>query len=636
MKHPYMGSEPLGLPLCMRRVDYSLLPVGTPLPAGTLPGGGSYVQAAGSGQTEETVQTSASTVARWAFVANLSRIGLLADGGIGLVLEPPRTNILLRSTEFDNAQWAKLGGSNVNANATTSPTGASDADTSTAGAGYWQQGQACSVSVPYTGSVYVRGDGAVSLGLLVTDTSDGAPTTNATFVLSTSYQRLAVTLQGDATMVQAGILIGQPVNFQAGHTYAIWQGQTEQGRYATNPIITAGTAASRAGFRVSIPISRYVVGGAFRAQISHVPWADCTAYNGDSATVRLWTIDANTYAEINTTTRVLTVCVNGVSRVAAVPVWWLSGHRIEWYWRVGNGVLFVRYRLSTDKGVSYTLPFDPFAGVQYTDAAISTSATSLDLWSDGGSSKWFGTGACKEDFLYTAPAWALQALPTDVASVKAFFRADSSYTLSTGVSAWASLAASAGLGLSQGVGANQPPVSLSGGPGGRPALSFDGVNDSLVGALRSSYFNTTDGEILCGVRIDAATLGGAGAYFNFHGIVADNSGALGLHYRTAGVTDAGNYTGTGQSAQGSYTLGQWTSLRWQHSGGNVSIGTDAAMGSLTSVASGATTLTGALLVGAGAVGRLTGLITDVIVCDAALTAPQLAIIRSYLTARGLP
>jgi len=463
----------------LREARFDLLAPGTPLPAGTLPGGGTYTQAAGSGQTEETVQTSASTVARWAFVANLPRIGILADGGIGLVLEPPRTNILLRSTEFDNAQWAKLGGSNVNANATTSPTGASDADTSTAGAGYWQQGQACSVSVPYTGSVYVRGDGAVSLGLLVTDTSDGAPTTNATFVLSTSYQRLAVTLQGDATMVQAGILIGQPVNFQAGHSYAIWQGQTEQGRYATNPIITAGTTASRAGFRVSIPLSRYVRGGVFRAVLTTVPHGAATEYDGDSATIRLWTIDANTYAEVNTTTRVLTVSVNGVARVAGVPLWWLRGHRVQWSWEVGGGNLRVRYRYSTDQGATWTLPFDPFGGTVYSDSAISTASSTIDLYSDSGSSKWWGTGVVSEEAILTAPAWALQWLPTDDASVKAALRPDGHYVLSAGTtSSWTSQTATA-VSVAQATGANQPTYSAAG-VNGKPGFSFDGVNDIMT------------------------------------------------------------------------------------------------------------------------------------------------------------
>jgi len=623
MKHPYMGSEPLGLPLCMRSVDYSLLPVGA-MAGRTLPGGRTYTQLAGANQLEETVQTSASTVARWPFVANLPRIGLLADGGIGLVLEPPRTNILLRSTEFDNAQWAKLGGSNVNANATTSPTGASDADTSTAGAGYWQQGQACSVSVPYTGSVYVRGDGAVSLGLRVTDTSDGAPTTNATFVLSTSYQRLAVTLQGDATMAQAGILIGQPVNFQGGHSYAIWQGQTEQGRYATNPIITAGTAASRAGFRVTTPLSRYVRGGVFRAVLTTVPHGAATEYDGDSATIRLWTIDANTYAEVNTTTRVLTVSVNGVARVAGVPLWWLRGHRVQWSWEVGGGNLRVRYRYSTDQGATWTLPFDPFGGTVYSDSAISTASSTIDLYSDSGSSKWWGTGVVSEEAIITAPAWALQFLPTADAAVQAHLRGEAAYVLAgSTVSSIGSQAATAGLGWAQAAGASQPSVATS---GGKTYLSFDGSNDYLYGAAASSYAGASAKTVWIVTRIRSVTLNGAASYNN-HMLVGDGgAGALWGAYTKVGPLAIGyNWDGTDDGVTASVGLAAWTWLRYRHDGSTVYL--SVAGGAEVTVASGATSsMAGVLSVGGRASGAWAPIdVQDVIIANSATVGQQAAI-----------
>lgn len=621
-------------------IRFDLLAPGTPLAAGTLPGGGTYTQAAGSGQTEETVQTSASTVARWAFVANLPRVGFLADGGIGLVLEPPRTNVLLRSDAVDNAQWIKNPVITINPNATASPTGTSDAETATGsdGNGYVSNQNTISAAVQtYCGTAWLKADVSRTLGIWVVDASDGAPGIARDWVIGTTWGRYGHTCDFDATTPSVGLFLGVNTRFAAGGTYGLWGAQAEKGRYPTNWIPTAAATASRAGFRVTVPLSRYVRGGAFRAVLTTVPHGAATEYDNDSATVRLWTIDAGTYAEFNTSTRVLTVSVNGVARVAGVPLWWLRGHRVQWSWEVGGGNLRVRYRYSTDQGATWTLPFDPFGGTVYSDSAISTASSTIDLYSDSGSSKWWGTGVVSEDAILTAPAWALQALPTDVASVKAFFRADSSYTLSAGtVSAWASLASTPALGLAQATGAFQPAFSGSGGPGGRPAISFDGINDSLVGNNRANYFSTTDGEIICGVRPDAASLGGAGAYFNFHGIVADNSGGLGLHYRTAGVLDAGNFAGSAQSAQGTYTLGQWTSLRWQHTGGNVSLGQDAGMGSLTSVASGATTSTGAICVGNGAVGYLTGLVTDVIICNAALSAAELAIIRSYLTARGLP
>lgn len=462
------------------KVDFSLLSPGAPLAIGTLPGGGTYTQAAGSGQTEETVQTSASTVARWAFVANLPRVGLLADGGIGLVLEPPRTNVLLRSDAVDNAQWIKNPVITINPNATASPTGASDAETATGsdGNGYVSNQNTISAAVQtYYGTAWLKADVSRTLGIWVVDASDGAPGIARDWVIGTTWGRYGHTCDFDATTPSVGLFLGVNTRFAAGGTYGLWGAQAEKGRYATNWIPTAAATASRAGFRVTVPLSRYVRGGAFRAVLTTVPHGASTDYNNDSTTVRLWTIDAGTYAEFNTSTRVLTVSVNGVARVAGVPLWWLKGHRVQWSWEVGNGALRVRYRYSTDQGATWTLPFDPFGGTVYSDSAISTASATIDLYSDSGSSKWWGTGIVSEEAILTAPAWALQALPTDVASVKAWFRSDGHYTLSGSlVSAWGEQSSNQH-NTTQVTSSAQPTYNASG-LDGKPYLSFDG-GDSL-------------------------------------------------------------------------------------------------------------------------------------------------------------
>lgn len=139
----------------------------------------------------------------------------------------------------------------------------------------------------------------------------------------------------------------------------------------------------------------------------------------------------------------------------------------------------MRYRYSTDQGATWTLPFDPFGGTVYSDSAISTASSTIDLYSDSGSSKWFGTGVVSEEAILTAPAWALQWLPTDDPAVKAWFRADGHYTLSAGlVSAWTSQTAAA-ISAAQGAGASQPTFgasSLNGGPG----LTFDRATTDIM------------------------------------------------------------------------------------------------------------------------------------------------------------
>lgn len=472
-------------------VDYTAFAPGTPLAAGTLPGGGTYTQAAGSGQSEETVQTSASTVARWAFVANLPRIGILADGGIGLVLEPPRTNLIPWSRDLASGTWQAESLTTVTSNVGVGPDGSSLADreqVSSTGFGRYRFDLVLTTSTAYYGSVWQRANSGTSSWQIDVNAS-GATNVNQWYggaSVSTTWERRGVGNTTGAAGTVGGLLSadgrdGSAAGGIAAGARDLWVDlhQFEAGKYPTNAIITAGTSASRAGFRVSIPISRYVRGGVFRAVLTTVPHGAATEYDGDSATIRLWTIDANTYAEVNTTTRVLTVSVNGVARTAGVPLWWLKGHRVQWSWEVGNGALRVRYRYSTDQGATWTLPFDPFGGTVYSDSAISTASATIDLYSDSGSSKWWGTGVVSEEAILTAPAWALQWLPTDDPAVKAWFRADGHYTLSAGlVSAWTSQTAAA-VSAAQGTAANQPvfgATSLN----GKPGVTFDRATTDIM------------------------------------------------------------------------------------------------------------------------------------------------------------
>lgn len=466
-------------------IRFDLLAPGTPLAAGSLPGGGTYTQAAGSNQAEETVQTSASTVARWAFVANLPRIGLLADGGIGLVLEPPRTNLNRASDALNNGTfWSVDAGVTVTAAYVTSPAAGFTAvrvQTPSAAFGITNAGSPTS-ALGLTHSAWARS--AIGAGAQVSKSVVGNPlvavqiNTTETWARWSLYTASVANPGQGHTVADGRATTGPPV--AAARDQVAWGVQVEVGKYATNLIPSPASAVdvARAGFRSTAPISRYVRGGAFRAVLTTVPHGAATEYDGDSATVRLWTIDASTYAEINTTTRVLTVSVNGVARVAGVPLWWLRGHRVQWSWEVGAGNLRVRYRYSTDQGATWTLPFDPFGGTVYVDSAISTASSVVDLYSDSGSSKWFGTGVTSEEAILTAPAWALRALPTDIGSVRAWMKADRGYQLSAGlVSAWNDQTSFAN-NVTQGVAANQPTWAASG-LDGRPYLSFDGSNDHL-------------------------------------------------------------------------------------------------------------------------------------------------------------
>lgn len=615
--------------LRLREARFDLLAPGTPLAAGTLPGGGTYTQAAGAGQAEETVQTSASTVARWAFVANLPRIGLLADGGIGLVLEPPRTNVLLRSDAYDNAQWVKYPVITITPNATTSPTGASDAETATGsdGNGYVSNQNTISAAVQtYYGTAWLKADTSRTFGMWVVDASDGAPGITGEKTIGTTWGRYGHSADFDATTPSVGLFLGINTRFAIGGTYGLWGAQLEKGRYATNWIPTAAATASRAGYRVAIPISRYVRGGVFRAVLTTVPHGAATEYDGDSATIRLWTIDANTYAEVNTTTRVLTVSVNGVARVAGVPLWWLRGHRVQWSWEVGGGNLRVRYRYSTDQGATWTLPFDPFGGTVYNDSAISTASATIDLYSDSGTSKWWGTGVVSEEAILTAPAWALQALPTDVASVKAFFRLDNGYTLSsTTVSAFSGHTATAVTAFTQATGANQPVFQAAGFGTARPSILLNGSDDFMAAGALSEWIAAGAGAVYLLIKPTAATAGGAQIW-------EDASSQAGLRMVTGPIVRARNDDGAADVADQATALSTAQVVRWRHAGGSVysRVGSTESAG----VASGNT----ASLVGLNRIGwTATGMAGHVGAIVAMNTDPSVAedaAIMSFLNAYG--
>lgn len=656
-------------------VDFTALGTGTPLPAGTLPGGGTYTQAAGSGQTEETWVTSwtSGTLARVAFAANTPKIGVAPNGLVGLRLRQTWKNYVRNSDAFD--AWTPSAPGIATANTTASPDGLTNADTLTDDdPAAFEFVVATTDAIPTDTERYrldlfvgktVGATHAAGCSFHLTggtpiysyprlNANDGTVTAGTTQAFGASWWWLRASLDGNGTnttatlsafpavsslpLPGADVVAGQGAKVVYG--CSITRGKLPRD-YQPTP---AGSGATCADCSATYPASRLVRGGRLRLRFRWTPSGAPTDYNTN---FRIVDHGAEvTYCEFSATDQKLRIQVaGGAVETCAVPMWWPSASLYSTSHPVvevdleigGNVATRIRYRYSTDGGVTWTLPFDPLGGAAGVAQGNVSSSGSIGVLTGAAAGAVADGWLHEHEAILTAPAWALQALPTDVAAVKAFFRADSSYTLSAGtVSAWGSLAATAGLGFAQGTAAQQPTYVAGGGPSGVHAFSFDGGGDSLVGANRASYFSTTDGEIFCGVRIDAASLGGAGAYFNFHGIVADNSGGLGLHYRTAGVLDAGNFAGSAQSAQGTYTLGAWTSLRWQHTGGNVSLGQDAGMGSLTSVASGATTATGAICVGNGAVGYLAGRVTDVIICSAALTAPELAIIRSYLTARGLP
>jgi hypothetical protein len=91
-------------------------------------------------------------------------VSSLSGANDGLVDWESRTNICVRSEEFDNASWVSIGGLVVNANLTIAPDGSLtadqfiDPDTASTGSIYRRQAFTVSTSTRYTFSIFAKAD----------------------------------------------------------------------------------------------------------------------------------------------------------------------------------------------------------------------------------------------------------------------------------------------------------------------------------------------------------------------------------------------------------------------------------------------------------------------------------------------
>lgn len=157
----------------------------------------------------------------------------------GLLIEEQRTNLLLRSEEFDNASWTKLVGATVSPNTTVAPNGTTTADTiSLTATAISRVEQATTVTsgTTYTLSVWMRvASGTLSVRLQGIDTGTGSA-----FTVTTDWQRFSlVGVASSGTRYPAIATDGT-----AGDVF-VWGAQLEAGSFATSYIPTVASQVTR-------------------------------------------------------------------------------------------------------------------------------------------------------------------------------------------------------------------------------------------------------------------------------------------------------------------------------------------------------------------------------------------------------
>lgn len=194
----------------------------------------------------------------------------------GLLIEEQRTNLFLRSEEFENASWIKAGAT-VTANNTTSPDGTVDADKlvedTSSGGHYVSATAAVTSGTAYTVSVYVKASGRswvrVVFGAGFTTTNTWFDIANGTVgtigATSASIQNAGngwyrITATQSATSSTSGQFFiaaetsGSSTSYTGNGTSGIfiWGAQLEAGAFATSYIPTVASQVTRTADQCSI------------------------------------------------------------------------------------------------------------------------------------------------------------------------------------------------------------------------------------------------------------------------------------------------------------------------------------------------------------------------------------------------
>lgn len=168
-------------------------------------------------------------------LANKPRLDYTSSTCPKLLVEPQRTNLALRSQEFDNASFTKINGATVTANTVISPDGTQNADTLSFNGtafGQIQQSFVKTIGETYTFSLYIKSNSSTSVDLYIGNSFSAVTVTS-------NWTRVFVTKT--LSSVDASIkIVSSTVK-----SFDIWGAQLELGAYPTSYIPTTSASVTR-------------------------------------------------------------------------------------------------------------------------------------------------------------------------------------------------------------------------------------------------------------------------------------------------------------------------------------------------------------------------------------------------------
>jgi hypothetical protein len=377
----------------------------------------SIVPATGAGDFGVTRATTATRVNSSGLIesvaSNIPRLDYSNGSCPSILVEPQRTNLLLRSEEFESAAWTKANVS-VSANTTTAPNGTLTADSIIENSALSTHVILQSVTLSattYTYSVYVKSISGSSrnVGILLNSTGKGVlinPTngsvvsyfgttsadvtitsdTNGWFRVSLTATTAAIT---ESIRIYLGIGTTWTAPYQGDGTSGayIWGAQLEAGAYPTSYIPTTSASVTRNADVISKTGISSLIG-----QTEGTIFFDGVINGCQNSSANILNSERNTTASfyisyIKSTSRI----VAGIFSSGTEPATFQSGSvaigsrfKVAYAYKSGSNALYVNGTLIASNTNTFTLPStldDIYIGDQTTyfsfGESIRNNATSL-------------------------------------------------------------------------------------------------------------------------------------------------------------------------------------------------------------------------------------------------------------------